>query len=299
MAITSNQSAAPRQREHERAQQQVSRKQPSLQPEEQRVQDEDNNEQDPHGMQVTIGGVTYGAPVSFDRVPPNDFWGISTVALFFRSTVLAGTEEDFERLGNYAWDGQFYWAVDVESLDFRLWRDVIAVDDIYLSYYGSIHTKRFRNVIGVAKCMLSLAGAPLVEEDVDVDIWRYQYFGERPYVAKFCSVSAETLAAWRGRYAVDGDAICWHRAIIPARSRYEGRSESAYWTRQVKWDRRVLSALGQFVPYNLCCSYNLTETARDRLLVWILPRICRPRGFPRLLVRPRSDLYVQISHSHW
>lgn len=39
----------------------------------------------------------------------------------------------------------------------------------------------------------------------------------------------------------------------------------------MKRKRRTLSELGWFVPYHLCCSENLTETARDRLLVWILP----------------------------
>lgn len=36
---------------------------------------------------------------------------------------------------------------------------------------------------------------------------------------------------------------------------------------QVRWERRTLSVLGLFVPYYLNCVYDLSEAARDRLLV--------------------------------
>lgn len=68
---------------------------------------------------------------------------------------------------------------------------------------------------------------------------------------------------------VNVDAILWERAIVPARFRYERREGDAYWSRQVRWERRRLSALELFVPYHLCIIYNMKETARDRLCVRI------------------------------
>lgn len=43
-----------------------------------------------------------------------------------------------------------------------------------------------------------------------------------------------------------------------------------FWNTQASWERRALSALGRFLLYHLMCCYNLSEMARDRLLVRIL-----------------------------
>lgn len=74
-----------------------------------------------------------------------------------------------------------------------MWRDIIAVHDIDLPYKGSAESKCTRHMAEVANGMLSKAGGPLVEEDVDVEIWRYRYCGERPYNAKLCALPVELV----------------------------------------------------------------------------------------------------------
>lgn len=109
----------------------------------------------------------------------------------------------------------------------------------------------------------------IIEGDIDFDLWRYQTYGERTYVANLCALPAERLNAWRGRFLVHADTICWQRAIRVSHSRYEDRFSSSYWNNLVKWERQTLSALRLFLPYHLLRCYNLTEAARDRLLVRI------------------------------
>lgn len=159
-----------------------------------------------------------------------DFRVIADMPCFSRAAMLADATQGHSQLELYAWEGRLYSDVDVEDLASRVWHRIFAVDDIDLSYDGSVHTKRVQKVNDVAKGMMSLAGGRLMEENVDVDIWRYWHFGERPHVAKFMFLFGRDV----GRYAVDGDAICWHPTITPARFRYEDRSESTYWTPQVK-----------------------------------------------------------------
>lgn len=40
----------------------------------------------------------------------------------------------------------------------------------------------------------------------------------------------------------------------------------------MRWDWRILSALGRFISYYMFCSYNLRETALDRFLLRIPPK---------------------------
>lgn len=77
------------------------------------------------------------------------------------------------------------------------------------------------------------------------------------------------LEAWRDRFIVDDAATCWDRAVLRSEFRYEYRYSSYYWMTQLCWERRTLSSLGRLVQYHLLTAYNLTETARDRLLVRI------------------------------
>ena len=228
-------------------------------------------EPDPRGVPQVNGGVTYAAPSSFDGVQPKDTKAIATIPWFSTTAVRAGADDDYAQLVLYAWDGLFYWGVESEALSSRVWRDVIAVDDADLSYFGSSTSKMSRHVAEVMKGMVALPSGPLVEEaDVDVDIWRYRYYGERSYVRNLCGIPDETLAAWRGRYMVHEDAVLWERAILPTRFRYFDRRDDPFWDKQAKWERRTLSVMGRFVPYHLICAYGLTESARDRLLVRIL-----------------------------
>lgn len=63
-------------------------------------------------------------------------------------------------------------------------RVIIAVDDVDLKYNGYTDAWKSLHVEDVVKTMLSLVGGLLVEDGVDVDLWRYRYYGELPYVVK-------------------------------------------------------------------------------------------------------------------
>lgn len=136
-----------------------------------------------------------------------------------------------------------------------------------------------RHVTVVSKCMAALAGSPVLEEGVDVGIWRYRYYCERPYVANLCYLPAEALGSWHDRYMFPSDAIYLHRAIILIGFRYESWSQSLYWTQQLRWERCTLSVMSGFVPYHFICGYKLAETARDRFLVRIPFSVARLEVF--------------------
>lgn len=68
---------------------------------------------------------------------------------------------------------------------------------------------------------------------------------------------------------VHPDAICWEKTILVNHFRYDDLSSSLYWNTHERAERRALSALGGFVPYNLMCAFNLTEATRDWCLMHI------------------------------
>lgn len=189
------------------------------------------------------------------------------------TAVLAGAENDFDNLELYACDGQFFWGVELESLGSRVWLDIVAVDDYDLKYHGSADARKSHLVADVAKGMLALASEPLVEEDVDVDLWSYRYYGELRYAVNLFALQTEKLASWSGRYMVNPDSICWESGIILSRFRYLDGLELVYWSQQVRWEKRTLSSLGRFLPYQMCCFYNIRETARDCRLARIRPDV--------------------------
>lgn len=88
---------------------------------------------------------------------------------------------------------EIYWTVDYEAPGSLVWRDIIAVNAFGLNYHGSACAHKSRHVANFAKGMLSLAGGLLVEEEVDVDIWCYRYYAERPYVANIFALPAAHL----------------------------------------------------------------------------------------------------------
>lgn len=226
-------------------------------------------EPDMRSLDVTIGDTTYAAPLRFDGVCPKKLPGIGTIPWFSRNALLTDGESYFEKLFLYAWDGKFYCGVYVETSESRMWRDIVAGDDMDLSYYGSADVKRVFHVRDVSKGMISLSSAPLVEKDVDVDIWCFSYYREPPHVHRPCSLPAEKLTSCRGRFMVKGIALLWHRAIIPTSFRYGERGLETYCTQHVCWERRTISAFDLFVLYHLMCFYHLTETALDRFFVRI------------------------------
>lgn len=92
------------------------------------------NEPDPRGSQLSIGNETFLAPVSYDGVHPGDSRAINTITWFSRTAILQGGENVIQQLALYAWEGQFYWSVEVEALASRVCRDVNNVDDVDLHY---------------------------------------------------------------------------------------------------------------------------------------------------------------------
>lgn len=105
---------------------------------------------------------------------------------FSRAAVSVDAANDLTELELFAWNCKFYWGVDYVVLPSRVWQRFITVYDMYFSYHATADAKRAHQVNNVAKGMFPLAGGPLVEDGVDVDLSRYPYFGERPYVANLC-----------------------------------------------------------------------------------------------------------------
>lgn len=100
---------------------------------------------------------------------------------------------------------------------------LIAVNEAYLSFRGSFDKKRARDVSEVFKGLSNLPNAPFIAGDVHVDLWRYRTYGERTLVRNLYAVQTGRVKAWRGRYLIHTDAICWQRAIVVSQFRYEDR----------------------------------------------------------------------------
>lgn len=65
-----------------------------------------------------------------------------------------------------------------EALSYRVWKRIIAVDDIYLAIFGTMDVNRTRHVVAVVKGLQTFAGGFSVDEYVDVDLCRYRVFSE-------------------------------------------------------------------------------------------------------------------------
>lgn len=109
-----------------------------------------------------------------------------------------------------------------------------------MNYDGLADVLMSHHVEDVAKGIRDLAGGSLSEENVDVHLWRYRYYGERQYVANLCALLTHKLESWLGMYMVHHDAIRWERAILPFRFRYMDRPESVYVDEQVRWGSGLL-----------------------------------------------------------
>lgn len=80
----------------------------------------------------------------------------------------------------------FYWDVSTEALSSRVWKRIIAVDDIDMANYGTMEMKRKRHCAALAKRLLTFGCGTLIDDDVDVDLWCYWIYSERLYVAFLC-----------------------------------------------------------------------------------------------------------------
>lgn len=58
-----------------------------------------------------------------------------------RTTLLEEADIDFFALAFYVEDGIFYWGLETEAIQSRVWQDLIDVDDDYLYHYGTSESK--------------------------------------------------------------------------------------------------------------------------------------------------------------
>lgn len=93
----------------------------------------------------------------------DDYRIIATIPWFSRRAVLADVESGFAALEHYEWDEEFFWGVRVDALSSRVWRDVFAVDEAYLSLRGSFYNKLIQFVSEVFKGLSSLPHRSLKE----------------------------------------------------------------------------------------------------------------------------------------
>lgn len=187
---------------------------------------------------------------------------------------MAENSNDYIAVDPYTLDGEFFGCLPVDALYSVGWRDVISLDDVVLSFRGSFETKRVRHVSDLFRCLNSLPNVPVIEY-YDFDLWCYRTYGEPVYVNNLCSLPVERLHSWLKRYMVHLDAISWGKAIRMSQFRYGYRCSSKYRHAQIHLERCTLSAPGQCVRHHLLCAYNLTETARDQVLLFIPNTFCR------------------------
>lgn len=105
---------------------------------------------------------------------------------------------------------------------------------------------------GVYSCLLS---GQTIDQSLDMDMWSYCTNGEVDYVGDFVALHTEQLAWWHGPYCVSPEAICFSNAMFSARFQYETRKGQECWETSVKFGRRALLALGNFVPAHFGCTY--------------------------------------------
>ena len=107
----------------------------------------------------TIGGVECPAPRTFDSVGNDDFKTISTISWFSLRAVLSVA---FERLEEYAWEGQLFWGEDAACVRSRVWRGVFATDPGDLNARGSHGDKLVEFVKHVQRGLAALAPTSLI-----------------------------------------------------------------------------------------------------------------------------------------
>ena len=177
---------------------------------------------------INLAGAVYPSPASFDQVAEEDTTRIADAPRFRRAAVLEDAVGGLERLRRYCQDDVFFCGIDFAALRSRAWQDVYAINDADLGTRGSPRFRRLRHVKDVGFGLHALGHGPLIPEGIDVDLWCYRFHGEVRYVDNLVAIPDEGLAGWRGQLTVSVGAICWHRAIIPARFRYVDRPESKF-----------------------------------------------------------------------
>lgn len=126
--------------------------------------------------------------------------------------MLANAEVDFGNLERFATDGEFFWGLTPSSLRSRTWQLAIAFDAVDLLKVGR-GNRQYRQVKDVQKGLASFPNAPDVDDEHDVDLWRYRTYRERYYVEGLCALTTEQLQGLAGRYDVHAYAVYWDRVF--------------------------------------------------------------------------------------
>lgn len=127
---------------------------------------------DRRGQSIQIWTRLFLGQVSFDDMSPGDFKRISLIPWFDGTVVLADSDVELSSLAHYSSEKESFWGLRTDSLASRVWKNIIAVDDVDLTNFGIVDVKRTHHVGGVANGLLTFAGGPLVFDNVDVDLWR-------------------------------------------------------------------------------------------------------------------------------
>lgn len=112
---------------------------------------------DTRELMQTHGGLLCRETSNSHGILSHEIRAIRNIPLLTTTAVLSDSENNSEKLALNTWDGLFFWAVDTEALLPCLWRNIIALDDNDLSYYGTSGSRRSCNVDWVMKGMSASA----------------------------------------------------------------------------------------------------------------------------------------------
>lgn len=109
-------------------------------------------------------------------------WNDNVDPWFYSQAVSADRDNVFDALERYTWDEEFFWGIPVDGLSSRIWLDATALNDFDLLSRGPVSTKRSRHINDVYRALTTLPRARVVNEGLEVDLWRFLTQGERSVV---------------------------------------------------------------------------------------------------------------------
>lgn len=138
--------------------------------------DMENPLPDTQGMSQTFGRSKFASPLSYDGVSLGHYRIIALIFWFKRISIQADAENYFKYFELHAWDGKLFWGMETDPRFSRLWHDIIDFDCVYLTYHGSADARKFLRVADVSREIFSFDFGPLVQEDVEVYLFLYNYY---------------------------------------------------------------------------------------------------------------------------
>lgn len=183
---------------------------------------------------------------------------------FHQCAARAGADDDYESLKLYSLNGRSVLYVNGEALRSRARQYVYAVDDVDLQTDGSTFDRRVTHLRDLRRVVESfLFSGQSIDPGMDMNLWAYRKICQVGYVSALVVLPAEQLAHWYGLYAVSSDAICFQKALLPARFPWRTRKGVEYWKSSVRFERRALFPLARFVLAQFLLR---TASRRERLI---------------------------------